>query len=108
MPTRSVSFLNLSLLPLVAALALAAAPLAQAQTSTPARAPSAPVVQLPDFTALVEQTTPSVVNIEATVGGSSRSAEAPVAAVAPGPSAFRGRLPAHERRFIRPVTGSAR
>jgi len=77
MPTRSASFLNLSLLPLVAALALAAAPLAHAQTSSPAEAPRAPVVQLPDFTALVEQATPSVVNIEATVDGSRRSAQAP-------------------------------
>lgn len=57
------------LLPLVPVLAAAllAPPLAGAQTAAPAAAPTgAPLVQLPDFTRLVDQVTPAVVNIEAT------------------------------------------
>ena len=47
------------------AFALAAGP-AAAQTAAPGSAASAALVQLPDFTRLVEQVTPAVVNIEAT------------------------------------------
>lgn len=42
----------------------------------PSAAPRAPLVQLPDFTALVDQVTPSVVNIEASSEGPRRDADA--------------------------------
>ncbi|WP_028771145.1 Do family serine endopeptidase [Silanimonas lenta] len=50
-----------------------------AQSSAPAAAPAAaPLVQLPDFTRLVEQVSPAVVNIEAQIGSGrgSRAAQA--------------------------------
>lgn len=50
-----------------AAFAIVAPAAALAQTAAPAaNAAAAPLVQLPDFTRLVEQVTPAVVNIEAT------------------------------------------
>jgi serine protease Do len=52
---------------LVLALALAT-PMAFAQAADPAPADAAPIVNLPDFTRLVEATGPAVVNIEATSG----------------------------------------
>ncbi|MFY8123907.1 MAG: trypsin-like peptidase domain-containing protein, partial [Silanimonas sp.] len=57
----------LPLVPVLAAALLAPAAV-DAQTATPASpaAASAPLVQLPDFTRLVEQVSPAVVNIEAT------------------------------------------
>lgn len=68
---------------------------AQAAAPAPAAPPArAPLVQLPDFTALVEQVTPAVVNIEATSeGGSGKSGQA-------GPS--EDQLPEIFRRFIGP------
>ncbi|HEU0151735.1 MAG TPA: trypsin-like peptidase domain-containing protein, partial [Arenimonas sp.] len=53
------------------------APVARAQEAAAAEA--APLVQLPDFTRLVERTTPAVVNIEATLGGAPRDADAEAA-----------------------------
>ncbi|KFN47616.1 Do family serine endopeptidase [Arenimonas metalli] len=44
-------------------------PLGYAQAQAPAAPEPAPLVQLPDFTRLVERTGPAVVNIEATIGG---------------------------------------
>lgn len=58
---------------LVLALALAT-PLALAQAVEPAPAAAAPIVNLPDFTRLVEATGPAVVNIEATSGQRGRQA----------------------------------
>lgn len=78
---------------------LLAAPAALAQTATPAApaattpAPRAALVQLPDFTALVDQVTPSVVNIEA-------SSEAPRRELQNLPGAEA--LPEIFRRFIGP------
>lgn len=78
---------------------LLAAPTALAQTATPAApaattpAPRAALVQLPDFTALVDQVTPSVVNIEA-------SSEAPRRELQNLPGAEA--LPEIFRRFIGP------
>lgn len=85
----------LPLVPLLAA-ALWAPVSVEAQTATPAAsAPAAaPLVQLPDFTRLVEQVTPAVVNIEATT--------------TPGRERSGQRLPSEEqvpeifRRFIGP------
>jgi serine protease Do len=87
------------LLPLAAALAatLALAPTTiSAQTAAPAApAPaSAPLVQLPDFTRLVEQVTPAVVNIEATSDpGRARTAQG---------MPDDGQIPEIFRRFIGP------
>ena len=85
----------LPLAPLLAA-ALALPVTVEAQSATPAAAPSAPapLVQLPDFTRLVEQVTPAVVNIEATTS--------------PGRERAAARMPSEEqlpeifRRFIGP------
>lgn len=51
-------------------------PLTLAHAQAPAAAESAPLVQLPDFTRLVERTGPAVVNIEATIGGPRRGGAA--------------------------------
>jgi serine protease Do len=75
---------------LTAALAIAPGPVAS-QTATPA---AAPLVQLPDFTRLVEQVTPAVVNIEATSDpGRARAAQG-----MPGEE----QIPEIFRRFIGP------
>jgi len=84
----------------LASLLLVGLPLAvHAQTAAPVAAPAAaaaraPLVQLPDFTALVEQVTPAVVNIEATAESrSGKSGEA-------GPT--EEQIPEIFRRFIGP------
>jgi len=96
MSCRSRRRLPFALAPVLALALLGAPPLVLAQTVAPARtAPAAaPLVQLPDFTRLVEQVTPAVVNIEAT---SAPGREREVGAMPGGEG-----IPEIFRRFIGP------
>jgi serine protease Do len=82
-------------LPLVAC-AQAPAPAAPTAAAAP-RAPAAPLVSgLPDFTALVEQVGPGVVNVETTIVRSNRQARGA------GPGAGDDQMPEFFRRFFGP------
>lgn len=84
-------------LPLMAC-AQAPAPAASTVAATP-RAPAAPLVSgLPDFTNLVEQVGPGVVNIETTIVRSNRQARGP----GPGPGPGDDEMPEFFRRFFGP------